>query len=79
DMAHVVARAGARGVAVRRLADHYLGPPTSDGLVLGYGGIPAAKVDEGLTRLAAAFASVARQSPAAPQISDRHLGAGKAH
>lgn len=58
DVAHVVARAGARGVAVRRLADFYLGEPASDGLVLGYGGIAGPRIDEGLARLAGAFASV---------------------
>ncbi|MEP7117598.1 MAG: PLP-dependent aminotransferase family protein [Acidobacteriota bacterium] len=56
DVAQVVARASARGVAVRRLADFCLGPPARDGLVFGYGGISGPRIDEGLVRLAAAFA-----------------------
>lgn len=60
DLAHVVTRAGARGVAVRRLGDFYLGAPAIDGLVMGYGGIATARIDDGLARLAAAFAAVAR-------------------
>ena len=60
DIAHVVARAGARGVAVRSLADFAIASPRRAGLVLGYGGIAGARIDEGLTRLAAAFAAVAR-------------------
>lgn len=60
DTAALVTRAADRDVAVRRLADFYLGAPVSDGLVLGYGGITTARVDEGLTRLAAAFADVTR-------------------
>ena len=59
DLAHVVVRAGARGVAVRRLADFYLGAPGADGLVLGYGGITSERIDDALTRLAEAFASTA--------------------
>ena len=60
DIAHVVARAGAHGVAVRSLADFAVVSPRRAGLVLGYGGIAGARIDEGLTRLAAAFAAVAR-------------------
>lgn len=36
------------------------GLPARAGLVLGYGGIAGPRIDEGLTRLAAAFAAVAR-------------------
>ena len=60
DIAHVVVRAGARGVEVRRLGDFYLGTPATDGLVLGYGGIAEPQIDEGLARLAAAFAASER-------------------
>ncbi len=60
DLGRVVAHAGDHGVAVRRLADFFLGPAAADGLVLGYGGIPAARIGDGLTRLAAAFAAVMR-------------------
>ena len=60
DMAHVVARAGAHGVAVRRLGDFYMGAPDRDGLVFGYGGIDESRIDEGLTRLASACAGVTR-------------------
>jgi GntR family transcriptional regulator / MocR family aminotransferase len=57
DIAEVVRRAEARGVAVRALADFHLGTPTCDGLVLGYGGITIAKIDEGLALLADACAA----------------------
>ncbi len=60
DIAHVVARAGARGVAVRSLADFAMSVPSRAGLVLGYGGIAGERIDQGLTRLAAAFTAVAR-------------------
>ncbi len=60
DIAHVVARAGARSVTVRSLADFAIGAPARAGLVLGYGGITGARIDEGLTRLAAAFTAAAR-------------------
>ncbi|MBP7776252.1 MAG: PLP-dependent aminotransferase family protein [Acidobacteria bacterium] len=60
DIAHVVARAGARGVAVRRLADFYVDAPAVDGLVMGYGGIAASRIDDGLARLAEAFTAVTR-------------------
>lgn len=60
DIAHVVARAGARGVAVRSLADFSMSVPSRAGLVLGYGGIAGERIDQGLTRLAAAFTAVAR-------------------
>jgi len=60
DLAHAVARAGAAGVAVRRLADFSFGAPVVDGLVLGYGAIAGPRIDEGLSRLAAALAAVER-------------------
>lgn len=60
DLGRVVARAGEHGVAVRRLADFYLGPAAADGLVLGYGGIPTSRIGDGLTQLAAAFAAAMR-------------------
>jgi hypothetical protein len=42
---------------VRSLAAYYLAAPTRDGLVLGYGGITTPQIDEGLARLASAFAA----------------------
>ena len=57
DIAQVVRKAEARGVAVRALADFHLATPVRDGLVLGYGGIATARIDEGLTLLAGAFAA----------------------
>ena len=59
DVADVVRRAQQRGVIVRRLADFHLATATTDGLVLGFGGIPAARIDEGLARLAGAFGAAA--------------------
>ncbi|MDG4785256.1 PLP-dependent aminotransferase family protein [Micromonospora sp. WMMD1102] len=54
DLAPVVARAGERGVAVASLAGYCAERPRP-GLVIGYGGIALADVDEGIRRLAAAF------------------------
>ena len=59
-LADVVARAGARGVAVARLADFTLGEAVRDGLVLGFGGISGDAIDEGLARLATAFTAASR-------------------
>jgi len=42
------------------LADFSMSAPGRAGLVLGYGGIAGPRIDEGLTRLAAAFTAVAR-------------------
>ena len=60
DLAGVVARAARRGVAVARLADFAEQPPARDGLVLGFGAIAGDDIDEGLRRLAGAFAAASR-------------------
>ncbi|MCE9580049.1 MAG: PLP-dependent aminotransferase family protein [Deltaproteobacteria bacterium] len=52
DTAALVARARAAGVAVHALAPYYAGRPRA-GLALGYGLIPAPKIDAGVRRLAA--------------------------
>jgi GntR family transcriptional regulator/MocR family aminotransferase len=51
----VVARAADAGVAVQQLAWFALAPPARPGLVLGYGAIPAGRIEEGLRRLRASF------------------------
>jgi GntR family transcriptional regulator/MocR family aminotransferase len=58
DTAAVVREAGRRGVHVHALADFHAGAPRHDGLVLGFGGMPLADIDEGLTLLAKACAAV---------------------
>jgi GntR family transcriptional regulator/MocR family aminotransferase len=55
DVARVVERAAARGIAVRTLSFFGDGPEEPDGLVIGYGAIPTARVDEGLRRLRDCF------------------------
>jgi GntR family transcriptional regulator / MocR family aminotransferase len=52
DLARVVKHAEAWGVLVRTLADFSAETPAQEGIVIGYGAIPTAKVDEGLKRLA---------------------------
>ncbi|HEU5156771.1 MAG TPA: PLP-dependent aminotransferase family protein [Streptosporangiaceae bacterium] len=56
DMAEVLRRADAAGVAVEDLA-RYCAETPQPGLVLGYGAIPLERIDQGLRRLAACFAS----------------------
>ncbi|MFP2900474.1 PLP-dependent aminotransferase family protein, partial [Corallococcus sp. 4LFB] len=53
-----VARARAAGVGLITLSRYFAGPRARAGLVLGYGGIPAARVPEGLRRLGASLAPV---------------------
>jgi GntR family transcriptional regulator/MocR family aminotransferase len=63
NIAQAVDRAEARGVRVAALSDYSLATPARAGLVIGYGAIPTARIDEGLRRLAASFtleASLAR-------------------
>jgi hypothetical protein len=36
-------------------SDFYCGTPVRSGLVIGYGAIPTARIDEGMRRLAASF------------------------
>ncbi|WP_433226822.1 PLP-dependent aminotransferase family protein [Microtetraspora malaysiensis] len=55
DLGAVIARAREAGVAVENLAAYCGERPARHGLVLGYGGIPAERVEEGLRRLAACF------------------------
>jgi GntR family transcriptional regulator / MocR family aminotransferase len=55
DVARAVERAAARGVAVRTLSFFGDGQAGPDGLVIGYGAIPTALVDEGLRRLRDCF------------------------
>ena len=55
DVERVVERARAAGVAVDGLARYSGERPAQQGLVIGYGMIPAERVEEGLRRVAAAF------------------------
>ncbi|MET0553930.1 MAG: PLP-dependent aminotransferase family protein [Vicinamibacteria bacterium] len=55
DVTRVAERAAARGVAVRTLSFFGDGKPAPDGLVIGYGAIPTARVDEGLRLLRDCF------------------------
>jgi GntR family transcriptional regulator/MocR family aminotransferase len=55
DLEKTIERARASGVAVENLAAYCGERPTQQGLVIGYGAIPAEHVGEGLKRLAAAF------------------------
>lgn len=55
DLDQVVRRAASLGVVVRTLAYFSAEPRPRAGLVIGYGAIPTAKVDEGLRRLARSF------------------------
>jgi GntR family transcriptional regulator/MocR family aminotransferase len=53
----IAARAAERGVRTFPLSPCYLGRPRRQGLVLGYGGVPAAAIPEAVERLRAAFPS----------------------
>jgi GntR family transcriptional regulator/MocR family aminotransferase len=55
EIASVVQRALADGVAVQALSTFRVDQPARAGLVLGYGGIDTAHIDEGLRRLRRAF------------------------
>jgi GntR family transcriptional regulator / MocR family aminotransferase len=55
DIAKAVRVAENRGVRVQSLADFYAGKPKQAGVVFGFGRIPAARIDEGIRRLAAIF------------------------
>lgn len=70
DLDEVIARARELGVGVHSVSGfHAEGGPHRPGLVLGYGGIPLERIDEGLRRLAAAFDAVAGPgSGAAPEV-----------
>jgi GntR family transcriptional regulator / MocR family aminotransferase len=56
DLVQVVRRAEAHGVVVQQLFRFCMDPPARDGLVIGYGAIATAKVDEGVRRLGEASA-----------------------
>jgi GntR family transcriptional regulator/MocR family aminotransferase len=60
DLADVVSRAATAGVTLERLAAYRAGAvaedPSPDGLVLGYGALPAHRITAGLTTLAGCFA-----------------------
>jgi GntR family transcriptional regulator/MocR family aminotransferase len=53
DDTAVVRRASARDVAVLPLSPHYIDAAARPGLLLGYGAIATADIDEGLRRLSA--------------------------
>jgi GntR family transcriptional regulator/MocR family aminotransferase len=58
DIAGVVRRARERGITIGSLSNFHIDATAAHakaGLILGYGGIPAARLDEGLKRLAASF------------------------
>jgi GntR family transcriptional regulator/MocR family aminotransferase len=55
----VVARAKAAGVGVAALSQYYAGAPGLPGLVIGYGAVGTARVDEGLRRLRTCVAAAA--------------------
>jgi GntR family transcriptional regulator / MocR family aminotransferase len=57
EVAAVASRAAKRGVACQQLASFGVERPAPAGLVLGYGSIGTAEIDEGLRRLRAAFAA----------------------
>jgi GntR family transcriptional regulator / MocR family aminotransferase len=55
DVEQVVRRAETSGIFVHTLADFSADTSPRKGLVLGYGAIPSAKVEDGLRRLARCF------------------------
>ncbi|NMO17855.1 PLP-dependent aminotransferase family protein [Pyxidicoccus fallax] len=55
----VVERARKAGVGVAPLSRYHAGTPARPGLVLGYGSLPVARIDEGLRRLRACVAAAA--------------------
>jgi GntR family transcriptional regulator / MocR family aminotransferase len=58
DISHVVRRAAERGVTIGSLSDFHIDATAAHakaGLILGYGAIPSARLNEGLKRLAASF------------------------
>lgn len=76
DVDEVVRRALASGVAVYPLS-HFCGEaPAQAGLVLGYGAIATARIDEGLRRLLEAFRLTAGVSARRARTGWRRLGSG---
>ena len=57
DMAQVVSRAEEKGVRVQAFSNFHFGKPRREGLVIGYGAIPTARIEEGMRRLASCFGS----------------------
>jgi GntR family transcriptional regulator/MocR family aminotransferase len=55
ELAAVLRRASAAGVALLPLSMYGVDRPTRPGLVLGYGAIPTERLDEGLGRLRRCF------------------------
>jgi GntR family transcriptional regulator / MocR family aminotransferase len=55
ELAAVLERAWAAGVGLVALSTWDAGPPSQPGLVLGYGAIPTARIEEGLRRLRRCF------------------------
>jgi GntR family transcriptional regulator/MocR family aminotransferase len=56
DLDRVIERARGRDVAVESLAGYCAEPSTRRGLVIGYGAIPAERINEGLQRIARSMA-----------------------
>ncbi|MER5621288.1 PLP-dependent aminotransferase family protein [Streptosporangium sp. NPDC002544] len=59
DMDRVTAYASQAGIALQDLAPYYGEPPARSGLVLGYGAIPAERIEPGLRHLAESFRAAA--------------------
>jgi GntR family transcriptional regulator/MocR family aminotransferase len=55
ELQAVLDRAWAAGVAIQPLSMFDLGPPSQPGIVLGYGAVPTADIEEGLGRLRRCF------------------------
>ena len=55
DITQVVRRAAERGVRVEALSTYFAGPVSAEGLVIGYGGIPMSRIDDGLALLRESF------------------------
>ena len=55
ELRAVLGRASAAGVELQPLSMYDVGPPSEPGIVLGYGAIPTADIEEGLSRLRRCF------------------------
>jgi GntR family transcriptional regulator/MocR family aminotransferase len=55
ELQAVLHRASAAGVELLPLSTFDVGPPSQPGIVLGYGAIPTADIEEGLGRLRRCF------------------------
>lgn len=65
DIERVVRRSEADGVRVQALADFCCSGPARAGLVIGYGAISTSRVNEGMTRLAGSFGTLAESGGSA--------------